>query len=77
MLGFGNGGACVMRLDSALTNVFSKHARMTVDVAKVFLSLLSLEVRRFIIKVFLKSGVGFWRGVGFLSALRPGRAAEH
>ena len=41
MIDFGIGGACVMRLASALTNVFSKHARMTVDVAKVFLSLLA------------------------------------
>ena len=41
MLGFGICCACVMRLASALTNVFSKHARMTVDVAKVFLSLLA------------------------------------
>ena len=43
---------------------FSKHARMTVDVAKVFLSLLSLEVRRFIVKAFLKFGYGFWGGGG-------------
>ena len=66
-----------MRLASALTNVFSKHARMTVDVANVFFSLLSLEVRRLLIKAFLDSDFDFEEGVGVLSALRPGRAAEH
>ena len=54
MLGFGIGGACVMRLASALTSKFSKHARMTADVAIVFFSLLNLELRRLVIKAFLK-----------------------
>ena len=54
MFGFGIGGACVMRLASALTSEFSKHARITVDVDIVLFSLLNLELRHLVIRAFLK-----------------------
>ena len=44
-IGFGICGVCAMSLASALTNVFSEHARKAVDVASMLFSLHSLEAR--------------------------------
>ena len=64
LFGFAIGGPCVMGLASTLTSKISKHNIMTVDVAIVFFSLLSLELRRLGIKFFLKFSFSFYRGGG-------------